>query len=403
MKRALWCSPFVGLALVAMTGAAQATEVGAGKPHTTPQPITTPRPAPTAIPSAIPSPTATPIRTCGHNVCLVVTPTPTPDHGPGTTASAHAARCDVLDPGTWVPCLAAGGIQLVTSWVDDLVNTAAVADIWTHTDPALTYANPVVVRYWDGIRRVGDALLVLLVLGVAGEMLLCANSGHPYAGALDRFWRLLLVAALANGSLALIAQAIDLANLATGVLDAIQQGPLLGLAAHGGSHTANAVLLEAVLALIDGVMELLLLLQMLVRLALLDVLTVLAAPALLCYAWPRLQHWAALWSRLFIATLITQFIQIAALRLGEDLALTAPLVVLPGNPTHVVGATPLTDLRTWMQYLISFGVFVVVLRVPRLLNNHAGHAVTPLAVALWAARTFSSGGRNAGATRGGAP
>jgi hypothetical protein len=74
------------------------------------------------------------------------------------------------------------------------------------------------------------------------------------------------------------------------------------------------VLLEAVLALIDGVMELLLL-QMPVRLALLDVLTVLAAPALLCYAWPRLQHWAALWSRLFVATLITQFVQIAALRL----------------------------------------------------------------------------------------
>jgi hypothetical protein len=69
----------------------------------------------------------------------------------------------------------------------------------------------------------------------------------------------------------------------------------------------------------------------------------------------------------------------------------------------VVGATPLTDLRTWMQYLVSFGVFVVVLRVPRLLNNHAGHAVTPLAVALWAARTFSSRGRGAAATPGGAP
>lgn len=136
---------------------------------------------------------------------------------------------------------------------------------------------------------------------------------------------------------------------------------------------------------------------MLVRVALLDVLTVLAAPALLCFAWPRLQHWATLWSRLFVATLITQFIQIAALRLGEDLALNAPLVVLPGDPTHVVGETPLTDLRTWMQYLVSIGVFVVVLRVPRLLNNHAGHAVTPLALALWATRTFTVG-RAAAAT-----
>lgn len=151
-----------------------------------------------------------------------------------------------------MPCLAAGGIQLVASWVDNLVQTAAVADVWTHTDPALTYANPVVVRYWDGIRLVGDAFLVLLVLGVALDILLCVGGGRTYAGAMERFWRLLLVAALANGSLAVIAQAIDLSNLATAVLDALQQGPLLGTLSNGGSDTANAVLLEAVLALIDG-------------------------------------------------------------------------------------------------------------------------------------------------------
>ena len=296
-----------------------------------------------------------------------------------------------------MPCLAAGGIGMVTSWVNDLVNTAAVADVWTHTDPTLTYANPVILRYWDGIRLVGDALLVLLILGIAGEILLGMHSGRTYAGALERFWRLLLVAALSNGSLALIAQAIDLSNLATAVLDALQQGPLLAMAGHGGSDTANAVLMEAVLGLIDGVMELLLFVQMIVRVALLDVLIILAAPALLCYAWPRLHHWATLWSRLFAATLMTQFMQIAALRLGEDLALNAPLVFLPGNPTHVVGETSITDMRTWMQYLISLGVFVVVLRIPRLLNNHVGHAVTPLALTLWAARVFAGGG---GATSG---
>src|SRR5207244_6262858 len=73
------------------------------------------------------------------------------------------------------------------------------------------------------------------------------------------------------------------------------------------------------------------------------------------------------------------------------------LVVLPGDPTHVVDETPLADLRTWMQYLVSLGVFVVVLRIPRLLNNHAGHAVTPLALALWVARAFATGGAGGGA------
>lgn len=394
MRKVLRYGPLLGLVLGAMIGTAQATGSGTPEPHTTAAHPSAPPSSPTLVPAATstvaPSSTTTPIQTCALNVCLVVTPAPTPS-GAGTTARVQTAPCTVLDPSTWMPCLAAGGIQMVTSWVDSLVSTAAVADVWTHTDPSLTYANPIVVRYWDGIRLVGNALLVLLVLGVAGEILLCAGGGQTYAGALERFWRLLLVAGLANGSLAVIAQAIDLSNLATGVLDALQQGPLVGMSSHGGSDTANAILLEAILGLIDGVMEVLLFLQMLVRVALLDVLIILAAPALLCYAWPRLQHWAGLWSRLFVATLLTQFIQIAALRLGEDLALYAPLVVLPGDPTRVVGETPLTDLRTWMQYLISIGVFVVVLRVPRLLNNHAGHAVTPLALTLWAARTVVGG------------
>ena len=80
-------------------------------------------------------------------------------------------------------------------------------------DPTLTYAKRVVERYWDGIRLMADALLGLLVLAVAGEILLGVRLGQTYAGSLERFWRLLLVAALANGSLAMIGQAIDLSNL----------------------------------------------------------------------------------------------------------------------------------------------------------------------------------------------
>jgi hypothetical protein len=57
-----------------------------------------------------------------------------------------------------------------------------------------------------------------------------------------------------------------------------------------------------------------------------------------------------------------------------------------------VGLAHLADVRLWLQELIAIAVFVVVLRIPRLLNNQAGYAVTPLAVGLWAARMFSSGG-----------
>jgi hypothetical protein len=124
---------------------------------------------------------------------------------------------------------------------------------------------------------------------------------------------------------------------------------------------------------------------MLMRLALLDVLIVLAPLGLLCYAWPRLQGWAQLWSRLFGATLLTQFIQIAALRLGEDLVTNGATVLAAG---HTVSS----DVQALLQFLVGIAVFVVVLRIPRLLNNHGGQAVTPLALALWAARTIGTRG-----------
>jgi hypothetical protein len=348
-------------------------------------------PTATVTPSPSPSPTSTPIARCGPGYCLVLTPSPTGSSTAGrtTTGTGQGPSCDLIHPGTWIPCFIAGFIAVASSWVADLISAADTTNIWTYTDPTLTYANPVVERYWDGIRLMADALLGLLVLAVAGEILLGVRLGQTYAGSLERFWRLLLVAALANGSLAMIGQAVDLSNLALQGLDAIQQWPLLALWGHGGTDSANAVLLEALLSLIDGLMELLLLLVMLMRLALLDVLIILAPPALLCYAWPRVQHWAQLWSRLFVATLLTQFVQIAALRLGEDLALNAPLILLPAAPSQTV--------RLWMQDLIAIGIFVVVLRVPRLLNHHAGQAVTPLAVALWATRIFATGGASTAA------
>jgi hypothetical protein len=75
-------------------------------------------------------------------------------------------------------------------------------------------------------------------------------------------------------SRAVIGQAIDLSNDALAVLDAAQQQPLFAL--RGQGHLAQVVLLEGLLWIVDGVMELLLLLVMLMRLALLDVLIVLA-------------------------------------------------------------------------------------------------------------------------------
>ncbi len=360
----------------------------------------TPTPRPTAA-TVTPTPTATPYTICApdRTACLVRYATATPAaSATGAAATSPSAdtggggRCSFWDIGTWGPCIAAATVSSVADTVDNVNATIGASDLWTNTDPTLTFANPVVATYWGGVRALADAFIIFVFLGLCAEILLCAAAQRTYAGALERFWRLLLVALLANGSLPVLGAAIQLANAATDGAVALQATHLFAVGAHSGA--ANQVLLEALLGLVDGLMELLLAIQMVIRIGLLDALIVLAPAGLLCYAWPRLQGMAELWSRLFVVTLVTQFVQIVVLHMGEDLVLYAPLVFGKDGAT-IVGETSLGNMITWAQYLVALGVFVVVLRVPRLLRGHTG---TPLAVSLLAVRTLTGGrgGRGGG-------
>ena len=376
----------------------------AATPRTpTPHPPTsTPTPRqPTATATA--SLTATPYTVCSadHTSCLVRYATATPASSAVATGTATAGSgaggsgdggCAFWHIDTWGPCIAAAIVVDVAGSVADLNATIGAADIWTNTDPTLTFSNPVVATYWDGVRKIADAFIIFVFLGICAEILLNAGAHRTYAGALERFWRLLLVALLANGSLPVLGATIRLANLATEGATAIQSTRLFAVDVHSGA--ANRVLLEALLGLVDGLMELLLAIQMIIRVGLLDALIVLAPAGLLCYAWPRLQGMAELWGRLFVVTLVTQFVQIVVLHMGEDLVLYAPLVFGKNGQT-IAGETSLGNMITWAQYLVALGVFVVVLRVPRLLRGHTG---TPLAVGLLAVRTLTGGrgGRGGG-------
>jgi hypothetical protein len=193
--------------------------------------------------------------------------------------------------------------------------------------------------------------------------------GRLFGAALERLWRLALVAIVANGALPVIGDALYLANLATSALDVAQQTHLAAIATQSPVGAADATWLMAVLFIINGVMGILLFVQMLMRIGLLDVLIILSPLGLLCYAWGRLHFWAELWGRLFIATLITQFVQIAALHLGEDLVTDAPATFITSlNPTTL----PLSMVKMTVQDLMAIAVFVVVLRVPKILRGQ-GH------------------------------
>ena len=74
--------------------------------------------------------------------------------------------------------------------------------------------------------------------------------------------------------------------------------------------------------------------------------------------------------------------------------LYAPLVFGKDGQT-IVGETSAGNMLTWAQYLIALGVFVVVLRVPRILRGYTG---TPLAASRLALQSLTGGfgGRGGG-------
>jgi hypothetical protein len=105
--------------------------------------------------------------------------------------------------------------------------------------------------------------------------------------------------------------------------------------------------------LIRAVLLVLLVLQLLMRLALVDILLVLAPLAAALWILPQTQGWASLWAQRFVSTVFAQFVQMLALSLGLDL-----LTKLPTN-----GAAAL------LQPLLGIAVLAVGLKIPGLMGG----------------------------------
>jgi hypothetical protein len=140
---------------------------------------------------------------------------------------------------------------------------------------------------------------------------------------------------------------------------------------------AGAALEAIFLGIVYLIMGILLVLQMLMRLALLDILLILAPLAVLVGALPYGRRWARLWADLFVATLLTQFAQILALRLGTGL-LTQLVPSLADNI---------------LTFLAGIAVLWLVLKLPGLLHlglHRAGLSTTTVGAALAARSTARS-------------
>ncbi len=220
------------------------------------------------------------------------------------------------------------------------------------TPPAGSYDNRVVTGLWNVVLRAANALLVVVLAASGLNVLLKDRIGAPYHEAAEIIPRVFVGAALANTSLWAVQLAIDLNNALCGLIGGAS---LPGWQDAGGRAQTLASTVAGLLYLVTA---LFLILQMLMRLALIDVLIVVAPLALLCWTLPQTQGWARRWSAAFTGAVFTQFVQIVALKLGAELFTDL--------------APSASGGEALLPSLLGIAVLALTIRLPALLGTRGG-------------------------------
>jgi hypothetical protein len=273
----------------------------------------------------------------------------------GGESSGNGCIVGLCDPGAWlrniIPQviadflngLIAGFGNLVTSLINDV-------NFITRTPEALTYRNDMVRQFAVASQVLANALLVVVTLVAGFNVMLRPHLGSHYAGVLGFVPRLLLGGILINTAAVWCQLAIDVNNAVCGVFGA---GPPTGLI---DQLLHLSLPFELLIGLIYTVMTLLLVVQQLMRLALIDVLLILAPLAAACWILPQTQTWGRRWGALFAATVFAQMVLTLTLRLGFNL--TTDLA-----PLSAAGL---------LQPLLGIAVLALALKIPGLMGGGAG-------------------------------
>jgi hypothetical protein len=260
------------------------------------------------------------------------------------------------NPATWLQ-------QTVTSILADFLSGLAndfgaaivgflnQVNFLTRTPENLSYNNDLVRQYATATQVLADGLLAVVVLCSGYNVMLRPYLGATYAGALEVLPRLLLGAILINTAAGWCRLAIDVNNAACGVFGAPNIADTVSTMLRvilDTTHISGLLIL-----LVATIMTILLLVQQLMRLALVDVLLILAPLAAMLWILPQSQAWGRLWGRLFVATVFAQAIQVLTLRLGFNLATGLP-------PLSASGL---------LQPLLGIAVLALVLKIPGLMGG----------------------------------
>jgi hypothetical protein len=226
----------------------------------------------------------------------------------------------------------------------------------SRTPEDLSYRNPTVLRFTAATRAIAFGLLAVVVLVSGFNVLFRPALGSTYHGAMELLPRLLLGCILIFSSSWWCQLAIDTNNALCGLVGTQALQDLLRLTQLNDPGVVVALLIYLA-------MFVLLILQQLMRLALVDVLLVLAPLAALCWILPQTYGWARLWGSLFVGTVFAQFVQVLALTVGVGL-FSADTLQATGPGAAL------------LQPLLGIGVLWLVWKIPSLMRGDSGGGVS---------------------------
>ena len=312
----------------------------------------------------------------------------------------------IPNPTDWIP----GGLNPL-NWAGDIVNAVftivgkalleamrgfvdwalglggSSLNFVTLTPAEGTYDSPTVRSLWDFSRAIVNAALAVIVMLGGFNIILKEHTRSPYHEAMELLPRVILAVLAANLTIEFARLLIDVNNA---ISAAIGDVSLPGYDQATPSQEGIALIFTAVAY---GVVAILLVFQMLMRLALLAMLIVLGPVAALMWVLPQTQQWTRWWVDLFTTTVFQQAVQVMVLRLGSSL---------------MVELTPGSMSNALLTMLLGLAVCWLTLKVPSLLRSSRSAAgitnVLTLAAVTHAMGGLGAAGRAAsagGATGGG--
>ena len=241
-----------------------------------------------------------------------------------------------------------------------------MADIITGTPPDLTYGHWLVQEAWMVVWAITSGALVVILGWMGLTFIVSEHLGSRQASWREMVLRLVLGLVAAASSLWWCALVLDVADAVSGFIAVsldVTAGDMLRstlstLMTSVQAGSVGMALLLAALYLVYGFFVLYVIVQMVLRLALIDILLALAPIALGLWILPHTAGWGRHWLRLFMTTVFQQAVQLIALALGFGFL----------NEFAAIAAfEPVQDL-IW-KLLMSLAFIYMTTRVPSMLGN----------------------------------